>query len=107
MIFKDALAKNSEEYERCETDRGYRGSALGLVKWPGGLLAYLDLSVKAMLARVRSWQETVNERFKNWEILNAPYRHNILKHQIVFGANVCLTQLSLQDNPLFSVEYND
>jgi hypothetical protein len=107
MIFKDALAKNLEEYERCEMDRGYRRSALGLVKCPGGLLADPDPSVKAMSARVRSRQETVNERFKNWEILNAPYRHNIFKHQIVFGAIVCLTQLSLQDNPLFSVDYYD
>ncbi len=103
MIFKDALAKNLEEYERCETDWGYRGSAPGLVKCPGGLLADPDPSVKAMSVRVRSRQETVNERFKNWEILNAPYRHNIFKHQIVSGAIVCLTQLSLRDNPLFSV----
>jgi hypothetical protein len=92
MIFKDALAKNLEEYK-------------GLVKCPGGLLADLDPSVKAMSTRVRSRQETVNERFKNWEILNAPYRHNIFKHRIVFGAIVCLTQLWLQDNLLFRVEY--
>jgi hypothetical protein len=107
MIFKDALAKNLEEFEWCETDRVYHGSAPGLVKCPGGLLADPNPSVKAMSARVRSRQETVNERFKNWEILNAPYRHNIFKHQIVFGAIVCLAQLLLRDNPLFSVEYND
>jgi hypothetical protein len=35
MIFKDALAKNLEEYEWCETDRGYRGSAPEKVKCPG------------------------------------------------------------------------
>ncbi len=105
--FKDALSKNLDEYEQCKTDQGYCGSAPGLVKCPGGLLADPDPSVKAMLARVRSRQETANERVENWEILNAPYRHNIFKHQIVFGAIVCLTQLLLQDNPLFSVEYND
>jgi hypothetical protein len=107
MIFKDALAKNLEVGERCETDRGYRGSAPVKVKCPGGLLADPDPAVKDMAQRVRCRQETVNERFKNWGILNTPYRHNIFKHQAVFGAIVCLTQLSLRANPLFQVEYND
>jgi hypothetical protein len=107
MIFEDALAKNLEFAERCETDRGYRGSAPAKVKCPGGFLADPNDDVKAMSARVRSQQGTVNERFKNWGILNIPYRHNIFKHQTVFGAIVCLTQLSLKFNPLFSVEYND
>ncbi len=52
--FKDALAKNLEEYEQCKMDQGYRGSAPGLVKCPDGLLADPDPSVKAMSARVRS-----------------------------------------------------
>jgi hypothetical protein len=107
MIFKDVLAKNLEFAERCEMDRGYGGSAPAKVKCPDGLLADLDDGVKAMSARVRSRQETVKERFKNWGILNTPYRHNIFKHQTVFGAIVALTQLLLQANPLFSVEYND
>ena len=63
------------------------------VKCPGGLLADPDPAVKDMAQRVRCRQETVNERFKNWGILNTPYRHNIFKHQAVFGAIVCL-QLS-------------
>ena len=107
MIFEDALAKNLEFAERCETDRGYRGSAPAKVKCPGGLLEDPNDEAKSMLARVRSQQETVNECFKNWGILNTPYRHNIFKHQTVFGAIVCLTQLSLKFNPLFSIEYND
>jgi hypothetical protein len=77
------------------------------VKCPSGLLADPDPAVKAMLARVRSQQETVNGWFKNLGILNTPYLHNIFKHQTVFGAIVCLTQLSLQANPLFSIECND
>jgi hypothetical protein len=107
MIFKDALAKNLEFAEQCEMDWGYGGSAPAKVKCSDGLLADPDDGVKAMSARVRSRQETVNKRFKNWGILNTPYHHNIFKHQIVFGAIVALTQLSLQANPLFSVEYND
>jgi hypothetical protein len=97
-----------EVAERCETNQGYRGSApgRGRVKCPGGLLADPNPAVKAMSARVRSWQEMVNERFKIWGVLNTPHRHNIFKHQTVIGAIVCLTQLLLQVNPLFSIEYN-
>ena len=96
-----------EPGERVETDRGYRGSAPKYVKCPDGLLADPDPAVKLMAARVRSRQETVNERFKNWAILCTPYRHEFLEHQTVFGAIVVLTQLSLAANPLFHVEYND
>ncbi len=70
MIYKDALVKNLEVRERCETDRGYRGSAPAKVKYPSGLLADPDPAVKEMAQRVRSRQETVNERFKIWRILN-------------------------------------
>ena len=99
--------KNLDIGERRETDWGYCGSAPVKVKCTGGLLADPDPAVKDMAQRVRCRQETVNERFKNWGILNTPYRHNIFKHQAVFGAIVCLTQLSLQANPLFQVEYKE
>jgi hypothetical protein len=106
-IFRDGLMTHLEPGERVETDRGYRGSAPKYVKCPDGLLADPDPAVKLMAARVRSQQETVNERFKNWAILCTPYRHEFLEHQTVFGAIVVLTQLSLAANPLFHVEYND
>ena len=96
-----------EPGERVETDRGYRGSAPQYVKCPDGLLAEPDPAVKLMAARVRSRQETVNARFKNWVILCTPYHHEFSEHQTVFGAIVMLTQLSLAVNPLFHVEYND
>ena len=66
-----------------------------------------DPNTAGMQQRVRSRQETVNERFQNWAILSTPYRHDLLEHQTVFGAIVVLTQLSFASNPLFSVVYND
>jgi len=72
-------------------------------KCPGVLWA--DPNTAEMQQRVRSRQETVNERFKNWAILSTPYRHNLLEHQTVFGAIVVLTQLSFAANPLFPVAY--
>jgi hypothetical protein len=107
MIFKDALEKILEVAEECEMDQGYCESAPGRVKCPSGLQADPNPDMKAMSARVRSRKEMVNEWFKSWGILNTPYRHNIGKHQTVFGAIACLTQLLLQANPLFKVEYND
>jgi hypothetical protein len=105
MIFEDALKLNLEFGERCETDAGYRGSAPEFVKCPGGVWG--ESAKREMQQKVRSRQETVNERLKNWGILTTPYRHDLRKHQTVFAAVITLLQLSLEHNPLFSVEYND
>jgi len=102
-VFWDSLQLMLEPGERCETDRGYQGSAPTHVKCLGVLWA--DPNTAEMQQRVRSRQETVNERFKNWAILSTPYRHNLLEHQTVFGAIVVLTQLSFVANPLFPVAY--
>lgn len=104
-IFKDGLVGYLEPGERVETDRGYQGSAPTHVKCPGNMTS--DPNTEGMQQRVRSRQETVNARFKNWAILSTPYRHDPLEHQTVFGAIVVLTQLSFTSNPLFSVVYND
>ena len=105
MIFKDALKSMLEYGKRCETDGGYRGSAPEFVKCPKGVWG--DSGKWAMQKKVRSRQETVNERLKNWGILTTPYRHDFKLHQTVFAAVIVLLQLSLEYNPLFSVEYND
>ncbi len=102
-IFRDSLLLMLKPGEHCETDRGYQGSAPTHVKCPGVLWA--DPNTVEIQAQVRSRQETVNERFKNWAILSTPYHHNLLEHQTVFGAIVILTQLSFAANPLFTVAY--
>ena len=76
-----------------------------LVKCPG-VPEVIPNNVE-MQQRVRSRQEAVNDRFKNWAILSTPYRHKLLEHQTVFGAIVVLTQLSFAKNPLWQVDYND
>ena len=70
IIFRDVLAKHLESGERCETDKGYHGSAPQYVKCPGRVEG--DDEKEAMQARVRNCQETVNKRFKNWGILVTP-----------------------------------
>ena len=91
--------------ERCETDGGYWGSAPELVKCPKGV--WKESGKWAMQQKVRSRQEMVNERLKNWAILTTPYRHDLKLHQTVFAAVILLLQLSFEYNPMFSVEYND
>jgi hypothetical protein len=94
-----------EAGERCETNDGYQGSAPLYAKCPGVIEANLDKA--EMQQRARNCQETVNKSFKNWAILSTPYCHQLLEHQTVFGAIVVLTQLSVAENPLFQVDYND
>ena len=106
MIFKDAIVDELEEGERVETDMGYKASAPKYVKCPGTI--WSDKEKMKMQTRVCARQETVNKRMKNWNILKAPYRHDIVDHQIVFVAIAVLTQLSFENGePLFEVEYND
>ena len=94
-IFWDSLVSMLEPGERCETDRGCQVAVPTYVKCPGVLEA--DPNTAEIQQRVRSRQETVNKRFKNWAIL--------LEHQTVFGAFVVLTQLLFATNPLFQVAY--
>ena len=88
-------------------DDGYRGSASLYTRCPGVIEAKPDKA--EMQQRVKNCQEMVNKQFKNWAILSIPYRHQhqLLEHQTVFCAIVVLTQLSLAENLLFHVDYND
>ncbi len=62
-IFRDSLALMLEPGERCEMDRGYQGSAPTHIKCQG--VFWADSNLTEIQHRVRSRQETVNERFKN------------------------------------------
>ena len=61
-----------------------------------------------MQTRVRSRQETVNKRFKNWGILKQVFRGEIPKHGDAFRAIAVMTQLAIIDGePLFDCGYRD
>ena len=62
----------------------------------------------AMQARVWARHKMINGRLKNWGILSQVFWHDIPRHGEVFWACALLTQLTIeQDEPLFSVEYED
>lgn len=61
-----------------------------------------------MQNRVRSRQETINKRVKQWEILKQEFRHDITQHGYVSRAIAVITQLAIKNGePLFQLEYND
>ena len=67
-IFRDGLVW-LEQGEMCETDRGYQGAAPTYIKCPDVVEA--DPATKEIQQRVRSRQESANERLKNWAICPA------------------------------------
>jgi hypothetical protein len=107
-IFRNALKYFLGEGERVEADGGYVGN-------PEFVVAP-DASVgeerARMKKRIRSRQETVNKRFKQWGCLKQVFRHNddlARRHSSCFRAVAVITQLSIEDGePLFSTaEFRD
>lgn len=90
--------------ERAEADDGYRGEPL-----------FVDLPTEGCFRRalrqhnkkqlVRSRHETVNARFKKFEVLNRAFRHDLGKHRYCFTAVAVVTQVGIHHGnmPLFQV----
>jgi hypothetical protein len=106
MIFRDALLSELDEGERVEADDGYLGESPRYVKCPASITA--DPTTDAMQSHVRRRQETVNKRFKQWNILKHVYRNDITQHGNAFRLIAIVTQLCIDSGePLFQVDYED
>ena len=89
-----------------EADDGYVGEAPLRVKCPACVT--IPEEREHMMKRVRSRQETVNRRFKQWQILKQVFRHDIRVHRDVFASIAVITQLAINNGEgLFSVDYSD
>lgn len=54
--------------------------------------------------RVMNRHETVNKRLKQFNVLNHPFRHDLIKHRLCFYSVVNITQLIIKfEDPLFSI----
>jgi hypothetical protein len=105
-IFRDSLVSNLEPNERVEADDGYLGEHPQHVKCPAGI-GNLKIT-EYMQQRVRNRQETINERFKNFEILKQVFRHDIILHGDVFRAIAVILQLTINAGEiLFECGYRD
>lgn len=105
-IFRGGLLTHLEDYERVEADDGYIGEAPMYVSCPG--MVTFEEERREMTSRCTNRQETINKRFKQWEILNVPFRSDISMHRDVFVAIACITQIAIKNGePLFSCEDYD
>jgi DDE superfamily endonuclease len=105
-IFRNSLQSHLSESERVEADDGYLGGAPQYIKCPASFANPSEC--EAMQQMVRSHQEHVNARLKNFGCLRNIYRHNLGYHADVFRACAILIQLAINDGEkLFQVVYDD
>ena len=103
-IFRNGLAHWLDEFERVEADDGYIGEAPQKVNCPG--CPSNPIEKEPMQKRVQGRHESLNGRFKNWEILKSMYRHDLLEHEKVFMAIAVITQIGIDaGEALFEVDY--
>jgi len=100
-IARDKLALMLDETgEQSYADRGY-------VEPQGYFVTPRDVDSnpdeRRFLKLVRARHETVNKRVKQFQCLSMPFRHDRTLHADCFHAVLNLTQLSLEDAPLFRI----
>ena len=92
--------------ERVEADDGYVGEHPRHIKCPAGFAN--NRETEFMQQRVRSWQESVNNRFKHWGALTQTWRHEIVRHAEAFTVVVIVSQLTINEGEkLFDCGYRD
>jgi hypothetical protein len=95
--------------EKVHADLGYIGE-------PSRVVSPLQVDVhdlpgkeaQDIAASVRARHETVNKRFKQFEILKRVFRHDVQHHQPAFGACAVITQMAIErGEPLYKVDYDE
>jgi hypothetical protein len=100
-IFRRGLKHKLLQGEHVEADAGYRGEPDAIDLPDDG-----PAERHRMKALVRGRHETCNKRFKDFNILNNRFRHDIEKHGDVFTSVAVLVQISIDiGESLFDVEY--
>ena len=106
-IFKLGLMLELGENERVEAGGGFKALDPTYCKNPCRYTSLVEKERQELANRVRARQETVNRRYKKWNILHLIYKHDVAQHMIVFHAISVVTQLEMKHGePLFQVEYN-
>lgn len=107
-IFRTKLMGMLEDGEFVEADKGYRGEPTK-VRVP---VDYQSSAEKRQKALARTRHETVNKRFKQFNILGNRFRHHVsfgdMKlHKLVFESVAVITQLDISlGNSLFRVVHD-
>ena len=105
-IFRQSLLTNLGQFERVEADDGCIGEHPKHAKCPNGFTNPKETLL--MQQRIQNRQESVNNRFKFWEILKQFYRHDIDRHGEIVRSIVVITQLAINNGEkLFQTGYRD
>lgn len=105
-IFRNGLKSLLGAGERVEADDGYVGESPECVKCPKSMGHHP--ACEEMQSIVRRRHETINKRFKQWNVLKACFRGEIADHGLYFRFCAIVTQLAIKNGePLFRVEYED
>ena len=108
-IFRKSLIKMLGSGEKVQADKGYVGEPKCIVVPVDADDDDEDRKVAQDVGKeVRTRHETVNKRFKQFQILHRVFRHSLEYHQPAFGACAVVTQLSLErGEPLYAVNYDE
>lgn len=105
-IFRNSLVSFLDEGERVEADGGYIGECPRNCKVPTHLTSPEETAY--MQSRVRSRQETINKRVKDFGVLQTIYRNDPGDHPAVFRACCVVKQVSINNGEkLFQTGYKD
>lgn len=100
-IFREKLKYKLDPEEMAEVDAGYKGETDFLRSRD----VYTTEKEKREKSEMRARHETVNRRFKQWQILKQQFRNDRKKHKMVFYAIATLTQIEISNgNVPFSVQ---
>lgn len=108
-IFRKALIRMLSLGEKVHADLGYIGEPSFVVTPievdPNNLA---EVAAYGLFQNLRGRHETVNRRFKQFEILKRVFRHDVQLHQPVFGACAVITQLAIEGGePLYPIRYDE
>ena len=107
VIFRDSLIRFLDQGERVEADDGYMGEAPMYIKCPKKDFVQSH-DQKKIKQKIRCRQETINKRFKHFEVLKTTFRHDISLHADIFRAVAVLVQLQIEEGEkLFDVDQYD
>ena len=105
-LARQAFISFLNDGEMACADKGYRGEPKYL-KTPS-IWSYRTDEDMAMAHTTGMRHETVNRRFKHFQILTKSFRHCLTKHSSCFRAVAVVTELNLTHGaPLFQVKYCD
>lgn len=104
-IFRRALQKLLDDGERVVADGGYKDKGEGTTETPTGYNTF-DQYMKSM-ARAR--HETINRRFKEFNILGHRFRGSLKEHKCIFLAIANIIQIGIESgiSRPFEVYYDD